>query len=67
MAFNTGNNNTVADNSQIVNVRASDKLALRFFNKNKLDPDIVERWAPIIWADINQGEGRCDHLAAVGL
>ncbi|HLK90137.1 MAG TPA: hypothetical protein VKZ18_09590 [Polyangia bacterium] len=46
--------------------RASDNLNNALFNRDNNVPDIVERWAPVIWADIDQGQNRCDQLTYPG-
>jgi hypothetical protein len=49
VAFNNG---AFASNSAVALQRASDALNLATFNLDPEVPDIVERWAPLIWADV---------------
>jgi hypothetical protein len=65
MLFTTGTGGTLSDTTAYEFTRASDNLNLALFNIDPNVPDIVERWAPVVWGDIMQGEGRCDYMTDV--
>ena len=65
MLFTTGTGGTLSDTTAYEFTRASDNLDLALFNIDPNVPDIVERWAPVVWGDIMQGEGRCDYMTDV--
>jgi hypothetical protein len=65
MLFTNGTGGTLADSTAFEYTRASDNLNTALFNIDASVPDIVERWAPVIWADYDQGEARCDEMTSV--
>jgi len=62
--YKTGSGGTLTNGLVWQYNRASDNLPLSRFDKNPSVPDIVERWAPVIWNDTS-GDGRCDMLTNV--
>jgi len=62
MLYTTGTGGSLSDNTAYEYRRASDNLDVSQFNLDNSVPDIVERWAPVIWADVDQSQGRCDYL-----
>ena len=65
MLFTNGTGGTLADSTAFEYTRASDNLNTALFNIDASVPDIVERWAPVVWADYDQGEARCDQMTSV--